>query len=98
GGPPPLPPIGMAPHSEIPPPPPVPMPLPIEECEDIVPPPLPVLTGGVSNVANNFVVAYTNTAAGNVPAICMPFPGAMGPAFAPSAPPLPVYNQILPPM
>ncbi|KAJ2629951.1 hypothetical protein H4R22_003013 [Coemansia sp. RSA 1290] len=120
GGPPPLPPVGMAPHSEVPPPPPPapevvppppapgvvppppppPAPLPVEECEEAVPPPapVPVSAGAASEMSSNVVVAYTNTAAGNMPAICIPLSGPMPPAMAPSGNMPPVFNGIAPPM
>ncbi|KAJ2454942.1 hypothetical protein EV183_001203 [Coemansia sp. RSA 2336] len=111
GGPPPLPPVGMAPHSEVPPPPPPapevlpppPAPMPVDECEEPVPPPpppapVPVSTGAVSEMSNNVVVAYANTAAGNMPAICIPLSGPMPPAMAPNANMPPVFNGIAPPM
>ncbi|KAI9481964.1 hypothetical protein BX667DRAFT_504871 [Coemansia mojavensis] len=84
----------------VPPPPPPPAPLPVEECEEAVPPPapVPVSAGAASEMSSNVVVAYTNTAAGNMPAICIPLSGPMPPAMAPSGNMPPVFNGIAPPM
>ncbi|KAJ1721468.1 hypothetical protein LPJ53_004003 [Coemansia erecta] len=91
------------------PPPPPPMPVEAapaavveEECEEVVPPPAPVMPPlpppvppmPMASVANEVVLAYTNTAGGNMPAICIPFPSAAGLAPAALAP---VYNALPPP-
>ncbi|KAJ2852662.1 hypothetical protein IWW36_000019 [Coemansia brasiliensis] len=99
------PPPPPAPEVVPPPPPPPPVPVPVEECEETIPPPppppapVPVSTGAVSEMANNVVVAYTSTAAGNMPAICIPLSGPMPPAMAPNGNlPLPVFNGVAPPV
>ncbi|KAJ1737163.1 hypothetical protein LPJ72_000739 [Coemansia sp. Benny D160-2] len=79
-------------HSEIPPPPPPP--LPPVPAPEIVPPPV-----AASTYNNEVVLAYANTASGNMPAICIPVSSPMG--VYPDAPPpplAPVYNEILPPI
>ncbi|KAJ1902402.1 hypothetical protein LPJ66_000013 [Kickxella alabastrina] len=104
GVPPPPPPPPMLPppppFMPVGPPPPPPMPIgpPPLAPAPIGPPPPPV-----TSIANDVVLAYTNTANGNMPAICIPvpYPVATGPGAAlPPPPPLggPVYNAIMPPL
>ncbi|KAJ1672053.1 hypothetical protein GGF38_000331 [Coemansia sp. RSA 25] len=99
--PPPPPPPPVVPMPPPPPPPPI-VPLPVEECEEIAPappvvaPPPPFIPPGpVSTYANHVVLAYTSTGAGNMPAICIPFPANMAPLQAP--PLTPIYNAVVPP-